>query len=115
MRRSVVRRARVRFTAGVTAVAVVALGLGTATPAPARVAADRVITIAGSLQSELGCPGDWTPSCPQSELAKGTTGTQYGKVFDVPAGAYEYKVTVNGSWDENYGAGGVLKGANIPL
>jgi pullulanase-type alpha-1,6-glucosidase len=67
------------------------------------------------LQSELGCPGDWTPSCPQSELAKGTTGTQYGKVFDVPAGAYEYKVTVNGSWDENYGAGGVLKGANIPL
>ncbi|HEY0470971.1 MAG TPA: alpha-amylase family glycosyl hydrolase, partial [Kribbella sp.] len=111
MRRSVVRR----LTAGVTAVAVVVLGLGTATPAPARVSADRVITVAGSLQSELGCPADWTPSCPQSELAKGTTGTQYGKVFDLPAGAYEYKITVNGSWDENYGAGGVLKGANIPL
>ncbi|TDU87074.1 pullulanase-type alpha-1,6-glucosidase [Kribbella voronezhensis] len=111
MSRSVVHR----LTAGVTAAAMVVLGLGTATPAPAQVVADRVITVAGSLQSELGCPGDWQPSCAESELTKGTTGTQYGRVFDVPAGAYEYKVTVNGSWDENYGAGGTLNGANIPL
>jgi hypothetical protein len=121
MSRSVVRR----LTAGVTAAAMVVLGLGTATAAPAQVAsaqlapaavaADRVITVAGSLQSELGCPADWQPACPQSELTKGTTGTQYGRVFDVPAGAYEYKVTVNGGWDENYGAGGTLNGANIPL
>lgn len=109
------RHAHARLTAAVTAVAVVALGLGTPVAAPADVAADRVITVAGSLQSELGCPSDWTPSCSQSELTKSTTGTQYSKVFDVPAGAYEYKVTVNGSWDENYGAGGVLNGPNIPL
>ncbi|MEU0095823.1 pullulanase-type alpha-1,6-glucosidase [Kribbella sp. NPDC006257] len=110
MSRSVVRR----VTAGVTAVAMVVLGFGTAAPAPAQVAAERVITVAGSLQSELGCSADWSPSCPESELVKGT-GSQYGRVFDVPAGAYEYKVTVNGAWDENYGAGGVLNGANIPL
>ncbi|GAA1552074.1 hypothetical protein GCM10009789_02200 [Kribbella sancticallisti] len=108
------RHAHARLTAGVTAAAVVVLGLGTATPAPAQVSADRVITVAGSLQSEVGCPADWSPSCAQSELTPGT-GTQYSRVFDVPAGAYEYKVTVNGSWDENYGAGGVLNGANIPL
>ena len=108
------RHARTRLTAIATAVAVVALGLGTATPAPAQVAADRVITVAGSLQTELGCPADWSASCAQSELTHGT-GTQYGRVFDVPAGTYAFKVTVNGSWDENYGAGGVAGGANIPL
>ncbi|GAA1682510.1 hypothetical protein GCM10009745_28500 [Kribbella yunnanensis] len=85
-------------------------GLGA--PAQAQVSADRVITLAGSLQSELGCPGDWDPACTASSLG---TAAPYTKVFDVPAGSYEYKVTVNGSWDENYGAGGVLNGPNIPL
>ncbi|TCO52000.1 pullulanase-type alpha-1,6-glucosidase [Kribbella antiqua] len=101
-----------RLMAGFTAGAVVVLGLGTAAPAPAQPAADRVITLAGSLQSELGCAGDWDPACPQSSLG---AAAPYTKIFDVPAGAYEYKVTVNGSWDENYGAGGVLNGPNIPL
>ncbi|WP_238165908.1 pullulanase-type alpha-1,6-glucosidase [Kribbella caucasensis] len=88
------------------------LGLGTATSAPAGVAAERVITLAGSLQNELGCTGDWDPGCEQTRLG---AAAPYRKVFDVPAGSYEYKVTVNGSWDENYGAGGVLDGPNIPL
>ena len=26
--------------------------------------------------------------------------------FTVPAGSYEYKVALNETWDENYGAGG---------
>ncbi|MEU4601801.1 pullulanase-type alpha-1,6-glucosidase [Kribbella sp. NPDC023972] len=101
-----------RWTAGFTAAAVVVLGLGTAAPAPARPAADRVITLAGSLQSELGCPGDWDPACTATSLG---AAAPYAKVFGVPAGSYEFKVTVNGSWDENYGAGGVLNGPNIPL
>lgn len=101
-----------RWTAGFTAAAVIVLGLGTAAPAPAQVAADRVITLAGSLQNELGCASDWDPGCTASSLG---TAAPYTKVFDVPAGSYEYKVTVNGSWDENYGAGGVLNGPNIPL
>lgn len=101
-----------RWTAGFTALAVVALGLGTTTAAQAAQQADRVITVAGSLQSELGCPGDWDPACAATRLG---TAAPYTKVFDVPAGSYEYKVTVNGAWDENYGAGGVLNGANIPL
>ena len=35
--------------------------------------------------------------------------------FDVPAGAYAYKVALNNSWDENYGAGGAPGGADIAL
>ena len=33
----------------------------------------------------------------------------------LPAGNYEFKAALNGSWDENYGAGGALNGNNITL
>jgi pullulanase-type alpha-1,6-glucosidase len=74
------------------------------------------VTLVGSLQSELGCPGDWQPECVATGLAPvaGAPGVFRG-TFDVPAGGFEYKVALNGSWDENYGAGGAPGGANIPL
>ncbi|SNT64250.1 alpha-1,6-glucosidases, pullulanase-type [Asanoa hainanensis] len=80
------------------------------TPLPSQV------TLVGSLQSELGCPGDWQPECAQTALAPvaGSPGL-FRASFTVPAGAFEYKVALNGSWDENYGAGGAPGGANIPL
>jgi pullulanase-type alpha-1,6-glucosidase len=80
------------------------------TPAPGTVA------LVGSLQSELGCPGDWQPECSATRLeaVAGSPGV-YRATFDVPAGEYEYKVALNNSWDENYGAGGAPGGANIPL
>ena len=34
---------------------------------------------------------------------------------DVPAANYEYKIAVGGSWNENYGAGGVRDGSNIAV
>jgi pullulanase-type alpha-1,6-glucosidase len=74
------------------------------------------VTLVGSLQSELGCANDWAPECAQTHLAPvaGTPGV-FRATFDVPAGDYEYKVALNGSWDENYGAGGAPGGANIAL
>ena len=36
-------------------------------------------------------------------------------MFDVPAGSWEYKVALDGSWAENYGAEGVRNGANLTL
>ena len=75
-----------------------------------------VVALVGSLQSELGCPGDWQPECVQTRLqpVAGSPGVFRG-TFAVPAGPFEYKVALNGSWDENYGAGGAPGGANIPL
>ena len=35
--------------------------------------------------------------------------------FTVPAGGFEYKVAINESFDENYGAGGAPSGANIAV
>ncbi|WP_270887463.1 pullulanase-type alpha-1,6-glucosidase [Pedococcus sp. 5OH_020] len=78
-------------------------------------AADRTVTLVGSLQSEIGCPGDWDPGCTATDLTQQGTGTTFSKVFTVPAGTYELKVAINHAWDENYGAGGAKGGANIPL
>ncbi len=75
-----------------------------------------VVALVGSLQSELGCPGDWQPECPQTRLAPVAGSPELWRgTFDVPAGTFAYKVALNGSWDENYGAGGAAGGSDIPL
>lgn len=73
------------------------------------------VTVAGSLQSELGCSGDWAPDCSASHLAYDANDDVWQGTFTLPSGSYEYKAALNDSWDENYGAGAVLNGANIPL
>ena len=74
------------------------------------------VTVVGSLQSELDCPGDWLPECEATQMqpVDGSPGV-FEATFDVPAGSYEYKVAINRSFDENYGAGGAAGGANIPM
>jgi pullulanase-type alpha-1,6-glucosidase len=71
------------------------------------------VTVAGSLQSELGCPGDWQADCAATQLAYDAADGVWQGVFAVPAGAWEYKATLNGSWDVNYGANATNNGANI--
>jgi pullulanase-type alpha-1,6-glucosidase len=73
------------------------------------------VTIAGSLQSELGCPGDWQPDCALTNLAYDPDDDVWQGTFFVPAGSWEYKAALNGTWDENYGANAAANGANIPL
>jgi pullulanase-type alpha-1,6-glucosidase len=77
--------------------------------------APRTATLVGSLQSEVGCPGDWAPDCAASELTREGDSTAYSKELEVPAGTYEFKVAINKTWDESYGADGAKGGANIPL
>ena len=75
-----------------------------------------VVALVGSLQSELGCPGDWQPECPQTRLDPVPGSPDLWRAtFDVPAGTYAYKVALNNSWDENYGANGAAGGSDIPL
>ena len=71
------------------------------------------VTIAGDLQSELGCPGDWQPECSATFLSFDASDSVWQGSFTVPAGSWQYKAALNGSWDENYGANGSPGGANI--
>ncbi len=72
------------------------------------------VTLVGSLQSELGCADDWAPACPDTELEPEPGSTAYSAVFTVPAGGHDYKVALNGTWDESHG-GGPDGTDNIPL
>jgi len=79
------------------------------------------VNIPGTHQDELGCPGEWQPECENTMLS-------YDEEDDVWQGSYEiqpandddkkgprYKVALNGSWDENYGANATANGPDIPL
>ena len=50
-----------------------------------------VVAVAGSLQSELGCPGDWDPGCAATHLAYDAADEVWQRSFTVPAGSWEYK------------------------
>src|SRR5204863_9174107 len=76
-------------------------------------AAPSSVTIAGSLQSELGCAGDWDPGCAATHLTYDANDDVWQGVFDVPAGTWEYKAALNNGWDENYGLHAAAGGANI--
>jgi pullulanase-type alpha-1,6-glucosidase len=73
------------------------------------------VTIAGSLQEELGCPGDWQPECSNTFLTYEAADDVWQGTFSPPAGSYEYKAALNGTWDENYGANASAGGDNLPL
>ena len=73
------------------------------------------VTVAGSLQSELGCGGDWQPDCAATHLFYDANDDVWQRAFTVPAGNWEYKAPVNDNWGENYGLHAQPGGANIPL
>ncbi len=106
-------------------VVAVATALGLVAPAALPAAADHTglpdrVTLMGSLMSELGCTGgpnggDWDEGCSATDLSRVGDTPVFELDVTVPAGSYEFKVRLNGSWDENYGAGGVAGGPNVPL
>ncbi|WP_158277240.1 pullulanase-type alpha-1,6-glucosidase [Serinibacter arcticus] len=81
----------------------------------AAAAAVRTFTLVGSLQSELGCAGDWDPTCGATLLAETATPGVYAADFEVPAGSWEYKIAVDGAWDEAYGLEGGAENAPLTL
>jgi glycosidase/methionine-rich copper-binding protein CopC len=73
-----------------------------------------IATVPGDFQHLLGCSGDWDPTCLRSWLEDpGGTGTYSFETTALLAGNYQAKVTINESWNENYGQGGVPNGPNV--
>jgi hypothetical protein len=73
------------------------------------------VSVAGSLNQAMGCTNQWDPACPQAMMTLDPADTIWRLTVDLPAGSYEYKAALNGTWDENYGAEGVRNGANLVL
>ncbi len=81
----------------------------------------KTVTIAGTLQSELGCDADWMPSCTKTFLTYDAEDDVWQGTFQVTPNNDQdkkgprYKAALNGSWDENYGRNAAAGGADIPL
>ncbi|MBC8037298.1 MAG: hypothetical protein H7X89_08775 [Rhizobiales bacterium] len=74
----------------------------------------RIVTLASSFQSELGCAGDFQPSCLRTWLQDPNGDGIYTLTTDLlPAGMNSLVVTVGQSFGEVYGPGGVRNGGNI--
>jgi len=89
--------------------------------APVEVQAETVapppsmVSVPGTINPFMGCSGEWQPDCAEASLEYNESWDIWSKTFALPAGSYEYKVAINGSWDENYGAFADAGGANIAL
>ncbi|WPB78414.1 pullulanase-type alpha-1,6-glucosidase [Archangium violaceum] len=66
-----------------------------------------IATVAGSFQSEVGCPGDWAPSCLRSMMQDPDGDGIYVYSATIPAGGYAFKVALNEGWDTAYPGGDV--------
>ncbi|RKH09701.1 pullulanase-type alpha-1,6-glucosidase [Corallococcus sp. CA053C] len=62
-----------------------------------------IATVAGSFQSELGCPGDWQPDCLRSMMQDPDGDGVYTFVTKaLPKGNYECKVPLDENWTTAY-------------
>ena len=86
-----------------------------AAPAFANTPAPQSVTLAGDLQSELGCANDWMPDCAATHLTYDAVDDVWQGTFNVPAGNWQYKAALNDSWTENYGANAQNNGGNLSL
>ncbi len=84
-------------------------------PAPALATQPDLVVVPGTIQSVLGCEGDWLPDCEATALVFDEEDGLWTNTFTIPAGEYEYKVAIDGTWDVNFGVGAEPGGANIPL
>jgi len=85
------------------------------TPSTEAVVQPGMVVIPGSIQSVLGCPGDWQPDCEATALAYDANDDLWSATFTLPAGEYEYKAALEGTWDVNYGVNAEANGGNIAL
>lgn len=72
------------------------------------------VVLAGTVGRALGC-ADWDPASEDLQMKFDRSDELWNLTADLPAGHYEFKVALNGSWDENYGQDGHRDGANLDI
>jgi glycosidase len=72
-----------------------------------------MVVFPGSIQAALGATA-WNPSGTEARAVETSSGI-FELVVRLPAGRYEYKVALGGTWAENYGQGGAKDGQNIAI
>ena len=70
------------------------------------------VAIAGDFNILLGAPANWAPQYDESQMELDLVDQLWKLAADLPAGTYSFKIALNRSWDENFGAFGAFDGAN---
>lgn len=73
------------------------------------------VALSGDFDPVFGEAGHWSTDLRELQLSYDAAANFWQQTLQLPAGTYQYKVLVNGSWDENYGRFGVRDGANHEL
>lgn len=71
------------------------------------------VVLPGTIQSALG-GGEWDPNGQITKMTETAPGI-FEFIAEFPAGNYEYKVAMGGSWEKNWGANFAPGGGNITL
>jgi len=70
------------------------------------------VAVAGDFSILLGAPANWAPQYDEVQMELDEVDQLWKIAADIPAGFYSFKIALNRSWDENYGAFGVFDGPN---
>lgn len=70
------------------------------------------VAVAGDFNILLGAPANWAPQYDESQMELDLVDQLWKLAAQLPAGSYSFKIALNRSWDENFGAFGAFDGAN---
>ena len=73
------------------------------------------VAVAGDFNTLLGAPENWAPQYDEAQMELDVLDQLWKLAADIPAGYYTFKIALNRSWEENYGAFGAFDGANHEL
>lgn len=73
------------------------------------------VAVAGDFNTLLGAPENWAPQYDEAQMELDALDQLWKLTADIPAGYYTFKIALNRSWAENYGAFGAFDGANHEL
>ncbi|WP_411375668.1 glycosidase [Arthrobacter sp. MPF02] len=73
------------------------------------------VAVAGDFNTILGAPENWAPQYDEAQMEFDFLDQLWKKSAELPAGYYTFKIALNRSWDENYGAFGTFDGPNHEL
>lgn len=87
----------------------------TEAPAVETVPQPEAVAVAGDFNTLLGAPENWAPQYDEAQMELDALDQLWKLTADIPAGYYTFKIALNRSWAENYGAFGAFDGANHEL
>src|SRR5689334_16879150 len=73
------------------------------------------VALAGDFNTILGAPENWAPQYDEAQMEFDFLDQLWKKSAELPAGYYTFKIALNRSWTENYGAFGTFDGPNHEL